>query len=67
MEEVERSRRPEPRATQGASCREDPLVIKEILTHLDRKDACGAAGRLPLTRKRRERFADCGHSRTLAA
>ena len=29
------------------ACIEDPLVIKKILTHLERKDACGAARRLP--------------------
>jgi len=29
------------------ACIEDPLVIKKILTHLERIDACGAARRLP--------------------
>jgi len=28
------------------ACIEGPLVIKKILTHLERKDACGAARRL---------------------
>ncbi len=32
------------------ACIEDPLVIKKILTHLDRKDAGGATGRLPPSR-----------------
>ncbi len=29
------------------ACIEDPVVIEKILTHLDRKDASGAARRLP--------------------
>ena len=29
------------------ACFEDPLVIKKILTHLERKDAGAAARRLP--------------------
>jgi hypothetical protein len=32
------------------ACIEDPLVIKNILTHLDRKDAYAAARRLPPSR-----------------
>ena len=29
------------------ACIEDPVVIEQILTHLDRKDAAGAARHLP--------------------
>ena len=32
------------------ACIEDPVVIEEILTHLERKDALGAARRSPPSR-----------------
>ena len=32
------------------ACIEDPVVIKKLLSHLERKDACHAARRLPPSR-----------------